>query len=143
VSEALEESTEGKKNKKHKREIEECRELQYRGSNSPLTPNIERQVKKKQKESLVKKKNKPRTSRNLEYENLDLGTVPPTVSLVEDEEPEQEETEEDSSDDAVSDEGKGADPVNPPNAQTPIDSKGTVSESTKISEKLVLTLSLR
>jgi hypothetical protein len=143
VSEALEESTEGKKNKKRKREIEERRELQHQGSNLPLTPNSEKQVKKKQKEFLVKKKKKPRTSQNLEYETLDLGIVPPAVSLVEDKESDQEETEEDSRDDAASEEGKDANPVDPPNAQTLVDSKGTISESTKVSEKLILSMSLR
>jgi hypothetical protein len=88
VSEALEESTKGKKNKKRKREIEGHRELQHRSSNSPLTPNSERQVKKKQKESPVKKKKKPHTSQNLEYETPDLGTVSPAMSLAEDEESE-------------------------------------------------------
>jgi hypothetical protein len=85
----------------------------------PLTPNSEKQVKTKQKDTLEKKGKKPPTCRNLEYETLDLDTMPAALSLVSSPEP------------------------GTPNTQTPINSNGTISESTKVSEKLILSMSLR
>jgi hypothetical protein len=50
--------------------------------------------------------------------------------------------EEEASDKTDSDNGKGKDPVHPTIIQTPPDSKVTISEFTKVSYMLILTLSM-
>jgi hypothetical protein len=79
-----------------------------------------------------------------------LRSIPPAISLAQEESkettvisPERKgEKEEEANDKMDSDDGKGKDPVHPTITKTPLGSKVTINEFTKISYMLILTLSM-